>query len=386
MTTISDDERRRRIGVRHLLAAAERVEMVSTITDSLVALHSSDPVTVYLSLAARSTGLTVDDVARALYVERSVVRHHAMRRTLWVMTPEVASLAHAACTRKIAAAERKRTAKLAGDPAWLDDAIDEVIALVRSAERPVTTREIGEQAPHLRRPLESGAGTKYAVELSAHTRAPLVAVFDGSIMRGPAMGSWVASQYAWVDAASWVTIDWERHDELGGATGLVGRWLDRFGPGTLDDIVWWTGATKSLVRRALAALGAVEVEFSTGRGFVLPDDTDDSPAVDPWAALLPGLDPTSMGWRHRAWYLDDETSARVTDRNGNIGPTVWVNGRVVGGWAQRPDGTIATELNVDVGDHERALIDERIERIRRFVGGTRFSVRFPSPNQTDLLG
>ena len=308
VTTISDDERRRRIGVRHLLAAADLVEKVSTITDSLVALHSSDPVTVYLSLAARSAGLSVNDVERALYDERSVVRHHAMRRTLWVMTPEVASLAHAACTRKIAAAERKRTARIAGDPAWLDDAIDDVVALVRSAEEPVTTRAIGERAPHLRRSLEFGAGTKNAVELSAHTRAPLVAAFDGSIMRGPSLGSWVASQYAWVDATSWVTIDWEQHDELGGATGLVGRWLDRFGPGTLDDIVWWTGATKSLVRRALEALEAVEVELSTGTGFVLPDDIDESPDIDPWAALLPGLDPTSMGWRHRAWYLDDETT------------------------------------------------------------------------------
>ena len=370
VTTISDDERRRRIGVRHLLAAADLVEKVSTITDSLVALHSSDPVTVYLSLAARSAGLSVNDVERALYDERSVVRHHAMRRTLWVMTPEVASLAHAACTRKIAAAERKRTARIAGDPAWLDDAIDDVVALVRSAEEPVTTRAIGERAPHLRRSLEFGAGTKNAVELSAHTRAPLVAAFDGSIMRGPSLGSWVASQYAWVDATSWVTIDWEQHDELGGATGLVGRWLDRFGPGTLDDIVWWTGATKSLVRRALEALEDVEVELSTGTGFVLPDDIDESPDIDPWAALLPGLDPTSMGWRHRAWYLDDETTPRVTDRNGNIGPTVWVDGRVVGGWAQRPDGTIATELTVDVDDHERALIDERIDRIRLGVQGT----------------
>jgi hypothetical protein len=58
---------------------------------------------------------------------------------------------------------------------------------------------------------------------------------------------------------------------------------------------------------------------------------------------------------------------------------------VVGGWAQRPDGTIATELTVEVGDHGRSLIDEAIERVRSFVGDTRFSVRFPSPNQPGLL-
>ena len=77
-------------------------------------------------------------------------------------------------------------------------------------------------------------------------------------------------------------------------------------------------------------VGAVEVELDDGVGFVLPDDLDPVDPPEPWVALLPGLDPTTMGWKQRGWYLDPEVGAAVFDRNGNGGPTVWVDGRIVG--------------------------------------------------------
>jgi hypothetical protein len=122
---------------------------------------------------------------------------------------------------------------------------------------------------------------------------------------------------------------------------------------------------------------------------VLPDDipseTDPADEPHPWVAILPGLDPTAMGWKQRDWYLDSTTAKRVMDTNGNIGPTLWADGRIVGGWVQRPDGAIATEHTQPITrDHER-LFTAEIDRIRDFLGDTRFKVRFPSANQTDLL-
>jgi len=46
-------ERRARLARRHLLAPGTQTDDVPTIADALVGLHSSDPVTVYLSAAAR---------------------------------------------------------------------------------------------------------------------------------------------------------------------------------------------------------------------------------------------------------------------------------------------------------------------------------------------
>ena len=95
---IGNDERRARLGPRHHLAPAARTDDVVAIADDLVALHSSDPVTVYLSVLARMRTPSFAAVDAALYEARTLVRHHAMRRTLWVAGHETVRLAHAAAT------------------------------------------------------------------------------------------------------------------------------------------------------------------------------------------------------------------------------------------------------------------------------------------------
>ncbi len=93
-----------------------------------------------------------------------------------------------------------------------------------------------------------------------------------------------------------------------------------------------------------------------------------------------------MGWQQRDWYLAPELRAALFDYSGNVGPTVWWNGRVVGGWAQRPDGDIAWRLldttGID-GEAERAITAEA-ERLRGWLGATRVTPRFRTPLEREL--
>ena len=77
--------------------------------------------------------------------------------------------------------------------------------------------------------------------------------------------------------------------------------------------------------------------------------------------------------------------AAVFDRNGNGGPTVWVDGRIVGTWVQRRDGTVAVHLVSPVDAARKAEIDDAAVRLRELLGDVRFSVRFPAPAQAALL-
>ncbi len=386
---ISDDERRARLARRHLLVGRHATGTAS-IADRMVALHSSDPASVYLAVAARDPGATIDSVAAELYDEPTVVRHHAMRRTLWVMTPDVAAAAHAACTRKIATAERRRSAKLFDrDERWIAHGVDRVVAAVAASPVPISTKQIGELLPDLAHRVTVSQGKNYEGTITAHTRLLLQAAFEGRIVRTRPAGTWLGTQYAWTVPDRWIDIDWDAHGVDAGHRELIRRWLWTFGPGTLDDIVWWTGSTKTAIGRALDELDADEVELDDGgSGYVLSGDSDGEAAdhqdvPGAWVALLPGLDPTPMGWKRREWYLPAHVAERVVDRNGNIGPTVWIDGRVAGGWAQRNDGAIAHDA--DVPRSHRDLLETEIERLRSFVGDSRFGVRFPAPNQKSLV-
>jgi hypothetical protein len=387
---ITTMERRARLAVRHRLASSERTDDVAAIAESVVALHSSDPATVYLSAMARMQHPSIDAVSKALYDERTVIRHHAMRRTLWVFTPEVARWAHAACTTSLAGEQWKRLIRMveesgiaADGAAWVEAARRDTLAALRSAGS-ASARELGKAVPSLTEKLSFAQGKSYAGTQGAHTRILLNLGFDGAVVRGRPAGSWTNSEYTW----RLMDEGFTSADPVAGAAELARCYVRQFGPVTVADLQWWAGWTAGAVRRALAAIDAVEVTLEDGpAAWVLAGD-EISPPVAKWVAFLPALDSTTMGWKDRTWYLGEHGAlgGRVFDRNGNAGPTIWVDGEVVGGWAQRKTGEIAYELLTPVPASRRKSIVAEADRLRSLIGDARVNVRFPAPMQGELLG
>jgi hypothetical protein len=159
--------------------------------------------------------------------------------------------------------------------------------------------------------------------------------------------------------------------------------LRAFGPGTLEDLKWWTGLTMGEVKRAVTALDVAKVDLGESVGLVLSDDMEPVAAAEPWVALLPGLDPTPMGYVQRDWFLGNHTAA-LFDRSGNIGPTVWNDGRIVGGWAHRRDGEVAYSLLEDIGGDAERQVEAATHELGRWLGTIRVTPRFRTPLEREL--
>jgi hypothetical protein len=108
-------ERRARLGVRHGLAPGSQADSPAAVTERLVAVHGTDPGSVYVGILTRMAGGDLTAVDRALYEDRSVVRVLAMRRTVFAATPEIAAVALAGAGRAVAARERRRLLTLLRD-------------------------------------------------------------------------------------------------------------------------------------------------------------------------------------------------------------------------------------------------------------------------------
>ena len=388
MQVVDDEERRARLAQRHLLLPSARTDDVPGIADALVALHSTDPVSVFLSAMVRMRSPSVAAVEQALYEDRTLVRHHAMRRTLWVATPAVVRRMHATATRALVEPERRRTREMlaangVADPeAWLVEAERLVLADLRE-HGPSTARAVGQRLPQLRHPLALNPGKTYAGTQGAHTRVLTILGFAGLMLR-TRPSSWINGAYAYAATEDWLPGGLEGEDPRVAAAELAGHWLRRFGPGTTTDLAWWMGWPLRITRQALADCTAVEVQLPGGPGWVAPDD-EPPPAVEPWVAVLPGLDPTTMGWKQREWYLP-AAAAEAFDNVGNGGPTLWVDGRIVGAWAQTRDGKIHTHYFEQVAAVRRRQLDARIADVSAMIGKSRFTVRFPGNIHARLLG
>jgi hypothetical protein len=378
MRQFTADERRRRLVNRQFFSLAETV---TDATAALVGLHATDPATPFLSLWARCPGFGTADLEDELYRNRSVVRHLAMRRTLWVVAADDLPMVQSAASDRVAAGEHRRLvadlhkAGVAADgEKWLATACSAVMKHL-GRHGPLSSTELRSALPEVGGTYDPAPGKPWGGPVPVAPRVLTVLSARGEIVRGPNDGSWTTSRPRWVPTTDWLE---DRPTPNGAFAALVRRWLRTFGPATAADVKWWFGTTLTATRKVLGDIGAVEVELDSGPGYALADDLEAEPEVAPLAALLPGLDVSTMGWFDRDWYLG-EHRGQVFDRNGNAGPTAWWDGRVVGGWYQDDETHVHVQLLEDPGRDGRRALMRRAAELTSWLGGVRVKPRFPSP-------
>jgi len=169
-------ERRARLAVRHRLASESGAAAVTDVADALVALHSTDPATVYLSVAARQREPDFPAIERALYEERTLVRILGMRRTIFVVPRDLVAVVHASTTRAIAAEQRRRLTRTLEDYGGIADAGEWLRRVEAACLRVVGERgevfgaDVSAEVPELRTQILMNEGKKYEGLLNLTTR------------------------------------------------------------------------------------------------------------------------------------------------------------------------------------------------------------------------
>ncbi len=391
---VSTAERRARLAARHHLAPASRAaaspDGVAGAAADIIALHGTDPASVYLAAWAR-TGAGRTAVERALYDEGALVRMLGMRRTVFVVPVSLMPVIQAACTDQIAGRLRRQLARrveesgIAPDGArWLEETGQATVRAL-AARGSATGTELARDEPRLRAQIvyPGTEGKSYGGPVNVTSQLLTLLSAEGLIVRGRPRGGWTSTQFTWSAAP-----DQPKPDAAAARAELARRWLLAFGPAAPADLQWWAGWTATQVREALGQLELTEVDLDGMTGVMLAADQDAPAAAEPWPALLPALDPAAMGWRERAWYLGGHAAA-LFDRSGNIGPTAWWDGRIVGGWAHRKDGEIAVRLLEDAGAEAAAAIGAEAARLREWIGEDpkiRITPRFRTPLERELAG
>ena len=375
--TISVQDRRRRLVARHHLAGT--ADGPEAVVRALFALHATDPASVYLSVLARSNSTTLADVTMAMYDRRELVRWMAMRRTLFVFLREDIPTVQTAASDAVAATLRRRLIsqleRNGTEPPLTSPSQDWLANLETRVEDAIGRREAatGAQLAIDEPGLQTRVLARTASERTHNLTSPVLTMMsaDGRIVRGTPTGRWTTRQHRWEPVDRWFPEGLAPLDPDEARRDLAHGWLERFGPGRFEDLQWWTGWNATTTRHALDRLTIEEVDLHghPGLALITADEYEhEAPApATPVAALLPALDPTPMGWKDRRWFLGIEP-AEIFDRAGNIGPTVWWNGEIVGSWAIAPGGGLHWEVTADRGrqaldavEHAAARLHARLE-------------------------
>ncbi|MBV9134526.1 MAG: winged helix DNA-binding domain-containing protein, partial [Chloroflexi bacterium] len=124
MRLIDVPERRARLSRRQHLAGSALADTPEDAARDLVALHGTDPATVFLSVAARVRQPDVAAMEDALYTRRVLIRMLGMRRTMFVVHDSLAPVVQAACTNALAVQLKRRYQQLLSTAGVVDDVPD----------------------------------------------------------------------------------------------------------------------------------------------------------------------------------------------------------------------------------------------------------------------
>jgi hypothetical protein len=325
--TITAGELNRATLARQLLLERLPGDVVEA-TKRVVALQAQQPVSPYLALWNRVGDFDPAELDAA-FADRALVKATLMRFTLHVVHPDDRPAMHLAMqsTLRTRLVDRRFTRS--------GLTVDDVDALVPGLlEFTATPRTGGD--------VEAWLGERLAVSpkgvwWALRTFAPM--------LRAPTGGPWSFDGRTSFVAADTRPTSSDKDEADEALQTLVWRYLEGFGPASVADMALFALVARSRVRTALRGLSGRLEELPGPEGVALydvPGAPRPEASVPAPPRLLPMWDSSLLAYADRARLTPPEHRAAIARSNGDVLPTLLVDGYVAGVWRPVEEGIEAT--------------------------------------------
>ena len=339
------------------------------VASELCGVHAQVMSSAELTLHARVDGLDPGDVAKALWVDRTLVKTWAMRGTLHLLPAAEYGLWQAALSPQYERFTKPAWSKAAGmQPDELERLIDAVGAALDGD--PLTREELADTVA--RQSKSPGLGEKLRESWGAFLKPAAVrgvlcfAPSDGQKVRFTRPDRWLGEQPA-VDPAE-------------AEVEVARRYLRAHGPATREEFARWWGVQPAPAGRILKRLGGETAEVSVegnAKWMLAADAEQATRGVAPVESvrLLPGFDQYVIVSNRQADHLMPSGDFRplVFRNQGWISAVIEVNGRIEGVWRfERKGARIEIEVEPFAGKLKpkvRRAVEAEAERVAAWLGG-----------------
>ena len=341
------------------LAKRSRSTSATSIVRRLCALQSQEWPSAQLAIAARSVGITRDDVKRARESDRSFVLTWSLRGTLHLVAAEDIGWQLALSGERAISGTNRRYQQLGLSDIVREKALDD-IAEILARDGPLIRAELADKLV--------ARGIPVAGQAIHHLAR--FAALRGLICLGPEH----VGDLTYVLIPEWLP-DYqplEATDEL--LPTFARRYLRAYGPATSADFSRLTGIG---VKRADAAFESIAgecvvCESPVGEVSLLLQQLEQLPATatEPTVRFLPRYDNYLLAYKSRDFMVDAAHAIKVHPGGGLIRACVVIDGVAAANWKleKRRKGICITVTPFEILDRSLLpLLDEEVAAISHFL-------------------
>jgi winged helix DNA-binding protein len=361
---------------RHHLDERVPATAMLEVAAELAGIHAQVMSSAELTLAARVEGVAPDDVRRALWEERSLVKTWAMRGTLHLLPAAELPLWQAALStrRGWETGAWQRAFVSLEELERLNDAVAQALD-----GRLLTREELAARVAELTGSQELGDQLRGSWGALLKPAAAL-----GLVCFAPNQGQ----QVRFTRPDTWLG-GWADHDPEQALAEVTRRFLAASGPVTREDFArWWGIPSPARGGRLLERLGAevarVEVEGTTAYALAADLPGLAEAGGSRTVRLLPAFDQYVVTATLQAeWLMPGPFKARVYRPQGWLSPVLLVGGRMDGTWRQEARGRrLLVTIEPFTGPPPawvRRTAEAEAERLAAFTGGE-LELRWADPS------
>jgi hypothetical protein len=353
---------------KHHLTDSSKSDDILKITNDICGLHATSSSTLYISLFVRTNNFEKEDLNQHLYTLKNLGKIRFVRGTTYVLTKEMIPIAYSA-TKGIFSTLSERYAEYHGiNRKEYNKISKKVLELLQG--KSMSASEIKDN-------LGNTSKISPVINLMCDS---------GLIIRSTPRSGWKSNLHTYQPLDEYFPgLDLFSIKENEARREVVKRYIAGFGPASAMDISWWTGFTKTEIRRILEELeediNQISIIGEDDRYYILNSD-DRSLRITrgggkPQVTLLPGLDPYIMGYKIRDRYLDEKHFNYIFDRSGNGAASIMIDGNIVGVWdyEEKPKSLVKIYLFKKVIKDMKSEIRAKAEDIGKFIADGEVKVK-----------
>lgn len=372
---------------RHHLTKRAPLASLAQVAGDMAGAQAQIMSAAQVSLWARTRGLRAEDVERALWEDRTLVKVWCMRGTVHLVPAKDFAVFVRGCTKRA-----ERSVEWMARAGLRVDRIDPLVdATARILDRPLTREEItarlsasvggrthrkggrGWGGPANAASLELG-DMHVSVGWILH-----VACTRGVACCGPSHGN----EGTFVRTDAWLP-GWRELSIEEAEVELLRRYLRAYGPATVTDFAIWTYVKAVGAREIWSRLEPelAPVEVAGRNSWILRSDLralQRGTIEGPLVRLLPFFDAFLLGHKDKGHLVDAAHYKRVYREAGWLSPVLLVDGRAGGVWSHARKGrglAVRVEAFHPLTTAVRSAVREEADGLARFFDLPEASVTF----------